>query len=258
LPYAKQWMARQSIDRFISTVNQHGNDVNAPSPSKSLSELKDECLQTRAALVPRTPAISAEGLWTQPRPQRAAASEKIRHAPDTSRSATSSTGVYTGSLTARSSSSSTSLREQMTEREIKSTSVPSTSSSKQDAEERLLEARAVLNLPGYREDKVMYYTHSIYVHIHIHSHTHTHTYVTYSLSPLVRKQRFLPILSFLSQLLKNFSASLSFLADLGHELKSEHTTCAQHARSVNFHPDHLIFFIFFSRFTHTGWRRIRA
>ena len=167
-------MARQSIDRFISTVNQHGNEVNAPSPSKSLSEPKDECLQTRAALVPRTPAISAEGLWTQPRPQRAAASEKIRHAPDTSRSATSSTGVYTGSLTARSSSSSTSLREQMTEREIKSTSVPSTSSSKQDAEERLLEARAVLNLPGYREDKVL---QTFYICTHTYTFTFTYTYI---------------------------------------------------------------------------------
>ena len=61
--------------------------------------------------------------------------------------------------------------------------------------------------------------HSSWVYIYIHIYVHAHTYVctqTYSQRCPLRKQRFQASTSFLSQFLKNFSTSTSFLADLAH------------------------------------------
>ncbi len=90
LPYAKQWMARQSIDRFISTVNSAAEVDSPASP-----ETKSKTLG-------------------MPRDTARARAEKSASVP-----------------------SASALRESA-----------SKESKASDAEERLLEARAVLNLPG--------------------------------------------------------------------------------------------------------------
>lgn len=161
LPYAKQWMARQSIDRFIQNVNENDADVNAPSPSKSILVQQDVPFRSSASRLPRsprsTPATSAGslGLWSaemNPRPisMRAVSSRDEGTPPDTVRSAasTSSTGVY-----AARSNLSTGMYPASARSSALDSSKPSALQSSQgnhdhDAELRLLEARAVLNIPG--------------------------------------------------------------------------------------------------------------
>jgi len=94
LPYAKQWMARQSIDRFISTVNDEVDSAASPETS--------------------TGVYAARAKSKTFRMPHAARAEKSASVP-----------------------SAAALRES-----------ESQESKASDAEERLLEARAVLNLPG--------------------------------------------------------------------------------------------------------------
>ena len=101
LPYAKQWMARKDIDRFISNVNDNASMLKESAP----------------------PSKSVHGSPTR---QPYATSQDTHRSAKSARSA-ASTGVEV-------------LQEGV--------HVPA------DSEERRLDARCVLNLPGYRENKV--------------------------------------------------------------------------------------------------------
>jgi hypothetical protein len=106
LPYAKQWMARKDIDRFISSVNDN-DGLKEASP-----------VSQRGA-----------GRSVSPTKKASYSSAEEPFAKHSARSMTSSTGVEV-------------LQEGAT------VHVPL------DSEERRLDARCVLDLPGYRENKV--------------------------------------------------------------------------------------------------------